>query len=75
MSIFGPWVKKSSILEVGFEFSMKNCIFSQLERSGGQKFDPKMSKNQNYDLTLGGYMFGRRIVAKLWKTIEKQTTS
>ena len=37
MSIFGPWVKKSSILEVGFEFSMKNCIFSQLERSGGQE--------------------------------------
>ena len=53
-SIFGPWVKKSSILEVGFEFSMKNCIFSQLEKSGGQKIGPKHGKKIKIKIRLGG---------------------
>ena len=35
------------MLEVGFEFSMNNCTFSLLERSGGPKCGPKTSKN-NY---------------------------
>ena len=30
-----PWVQNLIILEVGFGFSVKNCIFSQLETSGG----------------------------------------
>ena len=61
-SIVGPWVEICNILEVGFEFSMNNCIFSQMERSGGQFCCPKMSNNQKMDFTLGGYMFGRQIV-------------
>ena len=42
---------------------MKSHIFSQLERSGGPKFGQKTSTNKNHDLTLGGDMSGRRIVA------------
>ena len=61
-SIFGPWVKKSSILEVGFEFSMKNCIFPSWKDPEAKNLSPKCKKNKKYDLTLGGYMFGRRIV-------------
>ena len=45
-SIFGPWVQKSSILEVGFEISMNNYIFSELEGSGGQKFGLKMEEQK-----------------------------
>ena len=43
-SVFGHGVKKSNILEVGFEFSMKSCIFSQLERSGGEKIGTETLK-------------------------------
>ena len=55
-----PTSTKSRILEVGFELSMQNCIFSKLERSGGQKNGPQISKNQK-----SWPNFGRRYV---WAT-------
>ena len=59
-SIVGPYVKQTSILEVGFELSMNNLIFSQLERSGGPKFGTKTSNNNK-----PWPNFGRRYV---WAT-------
>ena len=65
-SIFGSWVKKYSILELGFGFSMKDFIYSQLEMSVGPNFDPNMSKIQKL-----GPNFGRRYVWATDRTVRQ----